>query len=254
MIKIASRMATAAFAVSILSTSALAADLITKGDTAPAPENFDSSRLYVSVFAGANFIDDPRLTGLVGGAPQSVELEFDTGYTIGGAIGHNYGDIGNGLNFRAELELSYSESDVDQIFFSGNGPAAENNVNGDFSSTNLLVNGLIDLPELGGGVITPYIGAGIGIAFSSVDAVYGGAPGTPPPILIDTNEENFIAQAIVGASVAATDTTDFFVEGRYSRVFNFETPRFNVNAGALTGVIEDDIDTYNINVGLRFKL
>jgi len=70
------------------------------------------------------------------------------------------------VGLRAELELSYSDSDIDQIFFSGNGPAAEINVGGDFSSTNLFVNALFDLPELGTDLITPYAGAGIGVAFT----------------------------------------------------------------------------------------
>ncbi len=231
----------------LATTSSFAADAITQQDTTPAPESFDTSRFYVSGFAGFSLAQDTQLSGLVGGAPQTVELEFDNGFTIGGAIGHDYGDIGNGLNLRAEIELSYSENDIDQIFFSGNGPAAEINVGGDFSTTNLFVNALIDLPDIGNGLITPYIGGGIGVAFSDLNAIYG------PGVVLDENQENFTAQAIIGASIAASDNTDFFVEGRYSRIFDFDTPRL-APSGALTGVIEDDIDTVGVNFGFRFKL
>lgn len=231
----------------LLSSQAFAADAIVQQDTPPAPDTFDESRFYVSAFAGANFIDDVVLRGLVGGNPQTVELNFDTGYTIGGAIGYNYGIIGNNVGLRAELELSYSDSDIDQIFFSGNGAAAEINVGGDFSSTNLFVNALFDLPELGTDLITPYAGAGIGVAFTDLNAIYG------PGVVLDSSEENFAAQAIIGASVSATENVDLFVEGRYTRIFDLETPRF-APTGALTGVIEDDVDTYGVNVGFRFKL
>ena len=240
-----------ALAITAMTPSAFAADAVIGSETTPVPEDFDTSRFYVSVFGGVSFLDDIDLSGNVitpaGNNPQTVELDFDTGYTIGAAVGKSFGDIGNGFILRGEIELSYSEQDIDQIFFSGNGPAAEINVGGDFSSTNLLVNGLLDLPELGDGLFTPYIGAGIGVAFSELDAVYG------PGVRLDNDEENFIAQGIIGASFAATENTDLFVEGRYSRIFNFETPRFNP-AGGLTGVIEDDVDTYGINFGLRFKL
>lgn len=231
----------------LLSSQAFAADAIVQQDTPPAPDTFDESRFYVSAFAGANFIDDVVLRGLVGGNPQTVELDFDTGYTIGGAIGYNYGIIGNNVGLRAELELSYSDSNIDQIFFSGNGPAAEVNVDGDFTSTNLFVNALFDLPELGNDLITPYAGAGIGVAFTDLNAIYG------PGVVLDSSDENFAAQAIIGATVRATEDVDLFVEGRYSRIFDVETPRF-APTGALTGVIEDDVDTFGVNVGFRFKL
>lgn len=234
-------------AVLLASSSAFAADAIGERDTTPAPDTFNESRFYVSAFAGATFTNDTTLRGLVGGAPQTVELEFDTGYVIGGALGHNYGDIGNGVGLRAEIELSYSDSDIDEIFFSGNGPAAEINVGGDLTSTNLFVNALFDLPDLGNDLITPYVGGGIGVAFTDLNAVYG------PGVVLDSSQENFAAQAIIGASVRATENTDLFVEGRYTRIFDFDTPRLAPN-GALTGVIEDDIDTFGVNVGFRFKL
>lgn len=242
------RLMTITLSTALLASSqAFAADAITQQETTPAPSSFEESRFYVSAFAGATFIDDVVLRGLVGGNPQTVELDFDTGYVIGGSLGHNYGEIFDGVGLRAEIELSYSDNNIDEIFFSGNGPAAEINVDGDFSSTNLFVNALFDLPGLGNDLITPYVGGGLGVAFTNLDAIYG------PGVLLDSNEENFAAQAIIGASVSATENVDLFVEGRYSRIFNLETPRL-APTGALTGVIEDNVDTYGVNFGLRFKL
>lgn len=59
-------------------------------------------------------------------------------------------------------------------------------------------------------IFTPYVGGGIGVAFTEID---------------------------------------LFVEGRYAKIFDFETPRFAPN-GNLTGVIEDDVDTFGANVGV----
>lgn len=239
--------ATALLATTVLGTNiSNAADVVAPDVASSVAEDFDQGRFYVSGFGGFTFAGDTGLNGTVGGANQTVAIDFDNGYTIGAALGYNYGDIGNGSNLRAEVELTYSDQDIDQIFFSGNGPAAEVNVAGDFTTTNLVVNGLVDLPAIGDGSITPYVGGGIGVAFSEIDAVYG------PGVRLDNDETNFLAQAIIGASYAATETTDLFVEARYARIFNFETPRFN-GAGGLTGVIEDDVDTAGINFGLRVK-
>lgn len=233
-------------AATAIATSAMAADAVVGQEPSPAPTTFDDSRFYVSGFAGANFISEVTLEGNVNAAPQTVEIDFDTGFVIGGAIGHSYGEIADGVALRAELELSYSDNSIDQIFFSGNGPAAEINVNGDFTTTNLVVNALLDLPKHGNDVFTPYFGGGLGVAFTEIDAVYG------PGVRLDSDDENFIAQAIIGASFAATDDADFFVEGRYSRIFDVETPRF-APSGALTGIVEDDFDIFAVNAGIRVK-
>jgi len=136
--RIARLMTLTASTAMLLSSQAFAADAVVQQDTNPAPGTFDESRLYVSAFAGANFIDDVVLRGLV-------------------------------------------------------------NVGGDFSSTNLFVNALFDLPELGTDLITPYAGAGIGVAFTDLNAIYG------PGVVLDSSDENFAAQAIIGATVRATE-------------------------------------------------
>lgn len=199
---------------------------------------------YFSVFGGYAGITDQVFSGDVGGAPQTVENEFDGGNNLGVAIGRQFGTLGNGVGLRGEVELSYSESDVDQVFFSGNGPGAEANVSGDQSSTRLFANVYADFER--GGAFTPFVGAGLGLANTQTDVVYG------PGVRLDSSDTNVAVQLIAGADYAISERTSLFGDVRYIRDFGVETDRF-LGSGALSGTLEEDIDTFQVNVGLRFN-
>ena len=224
-------------------TNGFAADAVIGSD--PAPAGFDESRLYVSGFVGATFIDDNAFENVVTGTSNTVALEFDTGIYAGGAIGKDLGEYGPG-NLRGELEISYLNSDVSRLDFSGNG-ASPDVLLGDpeFSSVNLAANLLIDLPT--GGAITPYFGAGLGVAFTSIEAAYG------PGVALDDSDTNFLLQGIVGASASINETTELFVEGKYTRIFDVESQRV-APTGAITGIGNADFDTVSVVGGLRFRL
>lgn len=196
---------------------------------------------YATVFGGIGFIQDSTFNGAVGGNPETVELQFDEGFGIGIAYGRTF-DLYGGI--RGEVELSYQDSDVDTVFFSGNGPAAEINVAGDYAATRLFANAFKDFDA--GTAWTPYIGAGIGVAATDLDVVYG------PGVALSQSDTVFAAQLIAGTSYALSDSLSLTADVRYIRDFNVSTPRFNP-AGALTGVLDDDVDSLNINVGVRFN-
>ncbi len=207
--------------------------------------------IYVSGFVGVGFTDDADFSGIVTppGGPQRVATDFDEGVHFGGAIGLKLENWGNeSFTPRIELELSYLESDADTIDFSGNGVGLENNVDGDISRLLVMANALVDFNT--DSAITPYLGVGIGVAFSDTDIVYGGAPGAAPPIRFGDSETDFAAQAIIGASYEVSDTTSIFIDGRYSRIFDVSGDRFN--PGGLTGNIEDDVSSFSINIGVRY--
>ncbi len=223
----------------------LAADAVVGTDATPAPESFDESRFYVSGFIGASFADDNTFEGVVSGASPVVDLDYDTGFFLGGAIGKQLGDFGPG-SLRGELELSYLQNDIDELNFTGNA-AAPDAIIGDaeFSSVNLAANFLLDFPT--SGILTPYIGGGLGIAFTDIEAAY-----VPGPRL-DDSDTNFLLQGIVGVSAPVTESADFFVEGRYTRIFDIEAQRILPN-GTVTGTGEADFDNFAVAGGLRFKL
>jgi len=211
-----------------------------------------NNQYYISVFVGAGFTDDASFAGIVTppGGPQTVDTDFDTGLNFGGAVGLFLPSLAtDSYTPRMELELSHLNSDADTLDFSGNGVGNENNTSGDISRTLLMVNALVDIDT--GSEITPFLGAGIGAAFTDIDIVYGGAPGAPPPILFSDDDTNLAAQAIIGASYELTQETSVFVDGRYTRIFDVDGARFN--PGGLTGIIEDDVSNYSVNVGLSYK-
>lgn len=217
---------------------------------ASAQEAFDP---YISVFAGISFVGDETFSGIVTppGGQQSVAGDYGTAFNFGGALGADLGSTFGFAGTRVEIEGSHLSAGVDEndLDFSGNGPGAENNVDGDISMTFLLANVLFDFDT--GTAITPYVGVGAGLAFTDVDIVYGGAPGAPPPISHDDSGVEFAGQLIVGGSYAVSEKVSLFVDGRYQRVFNFDGDRFN--PAGLTGNISGDVDNFSANVGVRFS-
>ena len=99
---------------------------------------------YVSGEAGVSLPPDLHLNS--GGATQ--QTGFGTGIAGGGAVGY---DTGNGI--RVELDSLYQHTDVARL----NGAPAT----GHLSSTSLMANATYDLTHVG--VVTPYVGAGVGM-------------------------------------------------------------------------------------------
>ena len=210
--------------------------------TAPAT----AQDFYGSIWGGYSQTQDSTFSGAITppGGTQTIDLDFDSGFTVGGAIGRDFGEIGNGVRLRGEIELSYSEGDVDGVNFSGNGAGAEVNVGGDITTTRLMANALLDFQT--DTRLTPYIGAGVGAAFSDIDVVYGSG------VNLNDSSTDFAAQIIGGASYAINDGTSLFADVRYIRDFGVESQRFT-GAGGMTGLVEDDIETVQVNFGVRFN-
>ncbi len=195
----------------------------------------EKSGFYIQGSLGFNQLQDTDQSG----APGTVASDYDSGYNISVAIGKH---IPAWPGVRAEVELSYSENDAGTINFSGNGPAAEANVNGDISSTSIRANVLYDFKT--NSKFTPYIGAGIGVSFIDSSISYGGAP-----VRIDDDDSVFSAQLIAGTAYKLSDTLDLTLDARYSRAFSVELSR--VSPGG-TAIVEDDIDNLSVNLGLRY--
>ncbi|MBO9450649.1 outer membrane beta-barrel protein [Tropicibacter sp. R16_0] len=200
---------------------------------------------YVQGFLGYNQLQDTNLSGTIGGAPQSVFGDFDGGYGIGIAVGREIPQWSNSnVGTRVELELSYRNNDVETLNFTGNGPGNEVNTSGDISSSSLFANVLFDFKQQG--AFTPFLGFGLGAQRTSYDLVYG------PGVVIRDSDTNFAAQAIAGVSYDLNSNTALTVDARYSRAFGASSSRLNP-AGVSTGNVEDDLDNFSVNLGVRFK-
>ncbi|WP_425081370.1 outer membrane protein [Ruegeria arenilitoris] len=225
-----SRLILASAALTV-SASALAAQSLTDG-------------LYIQGFAGYSQLQDSDFGGTVNGSPQSVDTDFDAGYGLGIAVGKEIPQWSNDrIGTRVELELSYRDNDVDGLNFSGNGPGNEGNTSGDITQTSLFGNVLFDIKQ--NSAFTPYVGLGLGVTYSDIDISYG------PGVRLDDSETNFAAQVIAGVAYEVNETTALTLDTRYSRTFDVSTNRVAPN-GASTGSVEDDIDTFSVNVGLRY--
>lgn len=195
---------------------------------------------YGQLYGGVTFPTDPTFSGLIGGAPGTVDTNLDEGFVIGGAVGLRFSSI---PNLRADIELSYGENDIDGLNFSGNGPGSEIGVGGDISYTSLLVNGYWDFDT--NGPLTPYVGAGLGVSFVDTSAIYG------PGVRLDGSDEVFTLQLIAGASYDISESTALFADVRYRQFYDLSTDRITPTGGLAS--ISDDFGLTSINAGVRFS-
>lgn len=225
-----------------MSMKAFAVALATLTATSAMADGHTGADLYGFGYLGASSLNDPTFSGTVGGAPQTVETFFDdTGTSFGVGIGRALPNFGAGV--RGEIELSYSTADIENTNFSGNGPDQEP-ASGSVDTTRLFASLYKDFDT--GSAITPYIGAGLGIASSDLNIAYG------PGVTLNDTDRNVTAQIVLGGSYDLTDQLALTTDLRFTRDFGVTSARLNP-AGNLTGVVSDDIDTTSLNVGLRFS-
>ena len=178
---------------------------------------FGATGWYGSVNAGVALASDSDIT-YNDGSPDE-RLEFDSGYTVGGAIGHMV------EGWRLEGEVSYQENDVDKV---DGLPAASGQ---DVSLMTFLVNGYMDLTT--GKTLTPYLTAGIGA--SKVEINGSGA---------SLDDTVFAYQLGVGVGFSMSETV--ILDGRY-RFLGTTKPEFTYSG--VTG--EGEVANHNFTLGLR---
>lgn len=86
------------------------------------------------------------------GAPATLTTSYDTGWTLGAALGYNFG------NTRLEGEIAYQKADEDKASWAG----VTSDATGDVSALSFLVNGYYDFTN--SSAFTPYLSAGLGFA------------------------------------------------------------------------------------------
>lgn len=186
---------------------------------------------YVSGQAGASILtsselDDP--TGIL--AALGTEINFDVGYGLSGALGYHWG------LFRVEGEITYAESDIDEVEVVGIGFSGS----GDVSSLGFMANAFKDF-EIGDGWQFN-IGGGIGYAIVSInDASVGGVP------LADDDDWVFAYQLGTGIGYQMSPETTLSLDYRY---FATVDPEFNDVDGI---PFEAEYDSHVIRIGVRFN-
>ena len=103
-------------------------------------------------------LDDP--SGFL--AAVDAEIEFDTGFNVGGSVGYNFGN-----NLRAEGEVAYRAADISDITALGISASSVGFiVTGDVEVISFMANAFYDIPT--GSDWTPFVGAGLGAAMVSL--------------------------------------------------------------------------------------
>ena len=168
---------------------------------------------YARIFSGLGYVDDLPPVG-------GVDIDFDDGWGIGGALGRRNGRL------RTELELGYRHNSFDVNFFGF--PVA----NGNFSTTTGMANAMFDVLKIKKSTL--YTGGGIGLIYGDFHQVTDGGAAI--------DDEAFAYQSIVGLDRNIGNDMRGFVEYRYlSADFDF-------------GGSEDiDYDANNLFFGIEFR-
>jgi opacity protein-like surface antigen len=167
-----------------------------KGVVAPTPAPAPVGGPYLSLAGGALWLDDASAFG--------VDLDFDTGYSILGAVGYAFG---NGLS--VELESGYLSVEDAEIHVPGFGNF---DVDGEFRQVPIFANVLytIDVTDSVG----IYLGAGAGVVWS--EAEVEGLGGFDFGRDFETESEwNFAAQAKAGVTFRVTEAASLNIGYRF---------------------------------------
>ena len=189
--------------------------------------SFGASGMYGSFNAGVAKPADGNMT--ISGV-GSAELEYDTSFTVGGAIGYRLGESGD---YRVEGEVAYQNNEVDRIennslpYDFGDGVLSSMEA----SMLTFLLNGYIDFNY--GSAFSWFFTGGLG--FARIDGEM-----TVDGVSYDEDDTVFAYQAGVGAGYAVTETVTLDCKYRY-----LGTEDFNIEGG------EIEVLSHNITVGIR---
>jgi opacity protein-like surface antigen len=208
-------------------TGAGAADI----DMGPAVEPMPSE-WYLAISGGLNKVFDADYEADDDPFPfddEDGEIEFNYGFRGAAAIGMRFGG-----NFRGELEFAGSSTDADEV----NG----NNVGGSLDIFSVLAK--LDLEMTLFGWWHPYIGAGAGVAFVSLDGIGDSND------RIDDDETMFAAAIEGGSMFALSDNVELFTQTQLMFLGSDIDTHFKVDGDKIS---VDSPLVLSSSVGLRFK-
>ncbi len=210
---------------------------------------------YVTVFGGSNFAFDQTSTGAnAAGAPRNVEIDFrkslfNGSYLVGGAFGSDFLD-GNWGSLRAEGEISYRSSRLDDFSFNGG--------NQNFQGKETVLAGLANLAY-----DTPYFnvlfgtklnfsaGGGVGAGRIRYDVRYVGA-NTNQLGLQDSSTE-FAWQIFVGSDWRVSKHWSLYSDIRYFRLSDPSVERRNLTTGVLDSTLQSEYSSLAATSGIRLR-
>jgi len=154
-------------------------------------------------------------------------ITYDSGWGAGAALGYSTRTGSFMDSFRSELEISYYRNYADRL----KTPLGSFDQNGDLNAVTYMANLYYDVPT--GMAITPYVGAGAGLARLEFD------DGTSS----DT-DNTFVWQALAGISYApdSLPNTEWNIGYRYLKATD---PKFSG--------IKSEYEVNNVEAGAKFR-
>lgn len=156
------------------------------------------------------------------------DADLGTGWGALGAVGYKFDN-----GFRSELEFSYRDAGVDHI-------SSSINTGGSEHVYSLMGNLLYDIDT--GTILTPYVGAGVGVGRVSYDNVH-----TIDGTTLDDSNTGLAIQGIAGVSLVLSDSLSFFTQYQYQNIVNLQP---STNAGLAA---KSEYGNSLITAGLRWE-
>ncbi len=194
----------------------------------PTVADAQTKRLYFAGYAGLSLLNDLDFSD--NDTPATGSFEPDNAVNFAGALGLRFNK-----NFRMEAELSYRSADIENADISGTGST---DVDGDFNTTALLLNGYYDF-NVKNWKTQPYVTAGLGIARHS-GSINDSNAFTQN---VDDTDYNFLWNVGTGLKYRVKDNFAWTAGYRYLDGADFDL-----------GNTEIDYSAHEIRVGLEWDL
>ena len=209
-------------------TTAFLLSLLSSGASA---ENASNDGPYVQLDVGLAIAGDSDIS--LGGL--SGVVEFDPGFAVGGAVGYRFQEY-----LRAELNLSYRQADIDKLTVLGYVLEGAGDVGAFTTLVNLYYDINLGLP------VTPYVGAGIGIALIDVDS-----DSAANVLIVNDDSTEFAWNVMAGAASSATDNVDLTFGYRYLSSTDAKLDATVVGVGNFT--MDAEFGVHEVMFGARYN-
>jgi OmpA-OmpF porin, OOP family len=187
---------------------------------------------YIGVSGSVPFVNETDVTS---NGNTLGEVDFDSGYGVGGSIGYTPGPMGNFLdNTRFEFEYFYRDNSLDS-FTSG---ASSTSVGQKLTSDAYMLNAYYDINTATR--LTPYLGAGAGTTRISLDV---------PGLGVNSTDNVFAYQLMAGLGWQPETLLNTVLQVGY-KYLDASDPEFGSASGATIG---HEYQVHSVEAGARFR-
>ena len=210
--------------------------------------SFAGKNFYASGNVGMAWFDDATATGVEGDEDDTVDLSFDSGIALTGAIGCDFGST------RLEAELGYQTNDVSTVTESDGKATNTEEGYGDVSLTTFMFNGYYDIKPMDDSDFEIFLTAGIGAAFVNVDEV---GPQVYPSGGFDDDYSSTFSETTwayqIGAGVGIPVGDGIMVDARYRYLSTADVTTRDDDDAFDNDPMNISFDSHSALVGLRYN-